>query len=104
MNLERNFQPVVIQRLQAMLPGAIVYKNAPFQGFPDVMVLYKHTWAVLECKRSPDEPFQPNQRYYLDLTNEMSFSRVVFPENLDKVLEELYAYFTARTATCVSWG
>jgi hypothetical protein len=36
---------------------------------------------------------QPNQEYYVDTLDKMSFSRFVFPENKDEVFEELDALF-----------
>lgn len=93
--LESRFQSGLIKELKDLFPGCIVLKNDPtyIQGFPDLTVLYKDKWCTLECKRSASAPKQPNQKYYVDKTNDMSFSRFIFPENKDEVLTELELYF-----------
>ena len=74
-----------------MFPGCIVTKMDPtdIQGMPDLLILYKNKWATLELKRSRNAIHQPNQDYYVDKMNEMSFSRFIFPENEEEVLHEL---------------
>lgn len=74
-----------------MFPGCIVTKMDPtdIQGMPDLLILYKNKWATLELKRSRNATHQPNQDYYVDKMNEMSFSRFIFPENEEEVLHEL---------------
>ena len=63
------------------------------QGFPDLLILYKNKWAVLECKRSKSATKQPNQEYYVDELNGMSFSRFIYPENKEEVLYDLQQSF-----------
>lgn len=91
--LERNFQPILIKAIEDRFPGAIVLKNDTSRkaGFPDLTVLYKRWYAVLEVKRSkPSEAaFQANQTYYVDLLSEWSYAAVVYPENFDTVLQEM---------------
>ena len=91
--LERDFQPKLVKDIQERFPGCLVYKNDTRQGFPDLTVLYGNHWALLECKRSAKEKRQPNQEYYVGLANEMSFGRVIYPENKEEVLNELQQAF-----------
>ena len=56
-------------------------------------VLYKNKWASLENKKSANATKRPNQEYYVELMNNMSFSRFIFPENKDEVLNELKQFF-----------
>lgn len=89
--LERDFQKKLIDEIKYRFPGAIVLKNDPtyLQGFPDLIILYEKHWAVLECKKSFREPYRPNQEYYLCITNTMSYSATVYPENMEEILNEL---------------
>lgn len=93
--LESKFQRELILELKQLFPGCIVNKNDPnhIQGFPDLTILYKNKWAVLECKRKRDSVAQPNQSYYVDLLDDMSFSSFIFPENKEEVLYELQQAF-----------
>lgn len=86
---ESDFQSDLIQELEEMFPGAIVTKVDPFQGIPDLLILYKKKWAMLECKKSRTATHQPNQDYYVDLLNEMSFASFIYPENKEEVLNAL---------------
>ena len=94
-NLEKEFQSKLIKRLKILFDGCIVMKTDPsyIQGFPDLLILYKNKWAVLENKRSKNASKQPNQEYYVELLDEMSFSRFVYPENIEEVLDELQQTF-----------
>lgn len=94
--LENKFQAKLIKELKSILPGCIVMKNdsSYIQGIPDLLVLYKNSWASLECKKSARASKQPNQEYYVGLMNQMSFARFISPENKDEVLNELKRHFT----------
>lgn len=95
MVLESNFQSKLITELKHMFPGCIVLKNDPnyLQGFPDLTIFWNDKWATLEVKRSEKAPIQANQRYYVDIMNHMSFSRFIYPENKEVVLDELQQSF-----------
>ena len=92
---ESKFQHELIQDLKRMFPGCIVLKNdsSYIQGIPDLAVFYGNRWCTLECKQSANSHRQPNQEYYVDMMNEMSFSRFIYPENKEEVLRELYKAF-----------
>lgn len=91
--LESKFQHDLIEELKTIFPGALVFKNETKQGIPDLTVLWKNNWALLECKKSRTASHQPNQDYYVDMANNMSFSRFVYPENKQEVLDELQQAF-----------
>ena len=93
--LERDFQSKLIKEIKKMFSGCIVLKNdsSYIQGIPDLLILYKNKWATLELKRSASAKRQPNQEYYVGLMNDMSFSRFIYPENKEEVLNELRKAF-----------
>lgn len=93
--LERDFQSKLIKRLKDEFKGCVVLKNdsSYIQGIPDLLVLFNDKWAMLECKRSSSASHRPNQEYYVDLLDKMSFSRFICPENEEEVLHELEQAF-----------
>lgn len=92
---ESDFQKSVKDEIERRLPGSIVVKNDPtiIQGIPDLTIMYKDKWASLECKVSSKAAKQPNQQYWVDKMNSMSFSRFIYPENRVEVLNELEQSF-----------
>lgn len=92
MKREGKFQNELITDIKRLLPGCIVMKNDPdyIQGIPDLTVLYKKRWACLEVKRTNNSSHRPNQDYYVQLMNSMSFAAFVYPENKDEVLSALF--------------
>lgn len=92
---ESAFQAKVIREIKKRFPGAIVLKNDPnyIQGFPDLTVLYKDRWAVLEIKQSEKASHQPNQDFYILQADKMSVGRFVYPENMMEVLDDLARSF-----------
>ena len=93
--LERNFQKKLIDELKDRFPGCMVMKldSSYIQGIPDLLVLYNDKWATLECKRQLNAEKQSNQPYYVETMNRMSFSRFIYPENKEEVLNELQQAF-----------
>ena len=89
--LERDFQAKLIRELKVMFKGCIIIKNDPnyIQGIPDLLILYNDRWAALEVKKSEHALHRPNQEYYVDLMNEMSFASFIYPENKEEILYEL---------------
>lgn len=88
--LESGFQDRVVREIKDALPGCMVFKMDQLQGIPDLLVLHKDRWASLECKREANAKRQPNQEYYVGKMDEMSFSRFIYPENKEAVLNDLY--------------
>ena len=93
--LESKFQKELIDEIKREYPGCIVLKNDPdyIQGFPDWTILWEDKWAVLEAKRNKNSRKQPNQEHYVEKLDGMSFSRFVYPENKEEVLNELRKTF-----------
>lgn len=91
--LESGFQDKLIKTIKGLFPDSLVYKMDQVQGLPDLLVLYKDRWAFLECKRSAVSSRRPNQEYYVDLLNKMSFASFIYPENKEEVLRGLQQAF-----------
>lgn len=93
--LESKFQSSLIEELKNSFPGCIILKNDSgyIQGIPDLTILYKNKWATLECKKNKTAPHRPNQDYYVDLMNFMSFSAFIYPENKEEIIMNLKTFF-----------
>lgn len=91
---EADFQSSLKKELKERFPGIIVQKMESYtQGFPDLLLLYKDKWAMLECKKNASAAHQPNQDAWVDILDEMSFSAFIYPENKEDVLRDLQRTF-----------
>lgn len=101
--LENRFKTELVSEIENMFPGCIVVHLDPneIQGIPDLLVLYENKWAALEGKKSANATHRPNQDYYVDLMNKMSFAAFIYPENKEEVLHELQQAFRVRRSTRV---
>lgn len=99
--LENRFKMKLIDELEKLYPGCIIVHLDPNekQGIPDLLMLYKNRWAAFEGKKSINAPRRPNQDYYVDLMNRMSFAAFICPENKEEVLYELQQAFKTRRST-----
>ena len=96
---ENDFQAQLIKDLEALFEGAVIFKgnSKVRQGIPDLIILWKKHWALLECKASASAEHQPNQDWYVQRLNEMSFSAFIYPDNKEEVLHALqHAFGTLR--------
>lgn len=91
--LESGFQDKLRDELKNLFPGCLVFKMDQIQGIPDLLVLYKNMWGFLECKKSAKASKRPNQEYYVEMLNQMSFAKFICPENKEEVLHELCKAF-----------
>lgn len=92
---ESKFQHGLIKEIKERFPGSLVLKNDStyIQGIPDLVVLWKDKWASLEVKNNANAAHRPNQDYYVETMNNMSFSAFVFPENKEDVLNAMERSF-----------
>jgi len=95
--VESRFQSAIKQDLRRLFPGCLVLKldSSDIQGIPDLLVLYKTKWAMLEVKISKEAKRRPNQEYYIDLCNNMCYASFIYPENKEEVFDELQRAFGA---------
>lgn len=91
MTPEGLFKKNLKKDLKEMFPGAIITQMDPndIQGIPDLLILWNDKWATLECKQSKTATHRPNQDYYVDKMNHMSYSSFIYPENKEVILNEL---------------
>ena len=94
MVLERDFQAWLIKELRKLFPGCVIQKldSGYQQGIPDLLILFGDRWAVLEVKKkrpTKASDFEPNQEYFIEKLNEMSFCACVYPENVEDVLDAI---------------
>jgi hypothetical protein len=101
---EATYQANLIKKLQKMFPGCFILKNDPSvnQGVPDLLILFKDKWAMLEVKQSETSPERPNQPYFVKLFNKMSFASFIHPKNEKQVLHDLQSTFGANRKARVS--
>lgn len=92
---ESDFQAKIIKKIKILLPGCTILKNDSnySQGIPDLTILYKDKWAMLEVKSSANATERPNQRFYVDEMNRQSFASFIYPENEEEILNELQHAF-----------
>jgi hypothetical protein len=95
---ENEYQAQLIKKLEFRFPGCVILKNDSSykQGILDLTILHKNRWAGLEVKRSEDSPLQPNQQYFIDALNKLSYAAVIYPENEAEVMNALQQAFEPR--------
>lgn len=93
--LESEYQPKLIAKLRTLFPGCLILKNDPeyLPGVPDLSIFYGARWAMLEVKAKATSKFRPNQEYYLEKANNMSFASVIYPSIEEDVLRALAEAF-----------
>jgi hypothetical protein len=101
---EGTFKTKVITRLKTMFPGCEIIKPDPSysQGIPDLIILWQDYWASLEFKKSANANIQPNQEYYIQRLDGMSFAAFIHPDNIEEVLDALEQAFKPPRRTRVS--
>ena len=90
--LEKDFQKNLLRELKEIYNDPnndTITKFEDIQGYPDILILHGNQWAMLECKKSENESHRPNQDYYINKLDKMSFARFIYPENKKEVLDDL---------------
>lgn len=88
---EGNFKKKLKDDIRKLFPDCIITQLDPtyIQGIPDLLILFKNKWAALECKKSPNASKRPNQEYWINTMNNMSYASFISPESKDRILNEL---------------
>jgi hypothetical protein len=99
--LESRYQGRLIKKIRNLFPGCYVLKNDSSyqQGIPDLLVLYRNMWAMIEVKPKPPTgpgDFEQNQEWFIEEFDRMSFAAVIYPENEEEVLHDLQRAFQTR--------
>lgn len=89
--LERNYQAKLIKKLNRLFPGCWIEKadSGYQQGTLDLTIYLGRRWGKLEVKAHEGAPEQPNQAYFVEMFNRMSFAAFIYPENEEAVLHAL---------------
>lgn len=90
------FKARLIKELEHRFPGCVVLHldpNSTHQGIPDMLVLYKNKWAMLETKGGPNSKRQPNQAFFVEFYGALSYASFIYPENEEEVLNDLQHAF-----------
>jgi len=89
--LESAYRRDLIDRIQQRWPRCFILPTDPQrrQGICDIVILFDRCWAMLEIKRESNARRRPNQDYYVEQFNGMSFAAFIYPENEDEVLDDL---------------
>lgn len=88
---ENRYQTLLISKIRLLLPECFIIINDPqqTQGIPDLLILFGNKWAMLETKITANASLRPNQEYYVNFFNKMSFAAFINPANEDDVLSGL---------------
>lgn len=99
--LENQFKTNLIKEIKSRFEGSEVFHLNPLekQGIPDLLILFKKKWAMLEGKKSKDASRRMNQEFYVSKFNKLSFARFISPENKEEVLNELEQAFRPKRHT-----
>lgn len=101
---ENEYQAKLIKKLESRFPGCFVMKNDESyrQGTPDLTILHRDRWAVLEVKRDEEELRNPvpNQAHYVNRLNAMGYAAFVYPSNEEEVFDALQRSFEAPRESC----
>lgn len=95
--LESEFELATCKEIEQELPGCIILKNdaKKQQGILDRVVFYEDRYAFLEFKRASKSERQPNQEYFVERLDKMSFAAFIEPGNKEEVLDGLFSTLRA---------
>lgn len=104
MTPEAKYQAALIRKLKRLFPGCEILKNDANlrQGILDLTIFWGPRWAMLEVKASATSKTRPNQPYYVEKMNGMSYAAFIYPENEEEVLAALQQALSPRGAALVS--
>lgn len=93
---EGKFKETLNRELMQRFPGCYILKNDSsfLQGVPDIQVLWKDRWAMLEAKKASNAAKQTNQDWYIKVFNKMSFAAFIEPGNMEEVLDAMESAFS----------
>jgi len=101
---ESKYQRELVKRIEERFPGCHIERGdaGRLQGIPDLTIFFNRCWAKLEVKISATAPMEPNQSYYIDKFDSMSYASIVHPGNEEEVMNALQHTFNNCGSACVS--
>lgn len=92
--LESDLKRRFLEKLRERLVGTdIDIYVTTSRSKPDIALLGSPKWATLEFKKDREASHQPNQNYHVYRMNQKSYSRFVYPDNEEEILDELEELF-----------
>jgi hypothetical protein len=93
--LESEFKREFMHRVKARLRNVDLdfIHNTTDRSKPDMIILGPMFWAALEFKQRKNAKKRPNQSYHVERMNAKGYARFVYPENSERILEELVRLF-----------
>ncbi len=95
----------LMKELELRFPGCVIIHldpNTVHQGVPDMLILYRNKWAMLETKAAANSAKRPNQEFFVNFYNELAFAAFIYPEIEEDVLNDLQQAFEPRRRTRIS--
>ena len=94
---ESRFKESVMEEIEIRFPNAIVLNIDPtfIRGFPDKLILFEDLWACLEFKKEKNASKRTHQEYYVNLLDDWSFASFIYPENRERVMDDLELFFSS---------
>lgn len=88
---ENQYQLMLIKEIRSWDQDIFVFPmdGGDYQGFQDILILYKDMYALLEVKMAEDSHRQPNQDWYVEYFSQHVFSSFIWPEIEREVLNDL---------------
>jgi len=87
---ERKFEDALITKIKEKFQDVILITNDGYQSRPDILILFKGGWAVLQIKKSKNSFPLPSQKIWMEMLSDIAcFASWVYPENEKEVLEHL---------------
>lgn len=99
---EAEFKKKFIKRITETPWGReLDFSTGKARSDPDLVILGHCAWAALEFKKDKNASHQPNQDNKIRRLKKKCYASFIYPENEEKVFNELERLFGAGKHTCI---